>query len=127
MTDVSHTKPLTLGDLIDALEKAPPDAPVEFDFCRFVPTRLESYRGIYSELAFNYSRDTVRIVRHVLDECRQAVGKTFTGYKGGEYRMDRTTRVYVDNTGEATQTIITGVEVDSDASMVVLKTGKADW
>lgn len=49
---------LSLGELIDQLEHAPPDAPVEFrgpglDGC--VPDGFDSWRGIYADLALDYT------------------------------------------------------------------------
>jgi hypothetical protein len=54
---------------------------------------LDSYRGYYSELAVD-TGDTKVDVAHVIKALDEAVGLTFTGYKGGEYMMSGNTDLY---------------------------------
>lgn len=39
-------------------------------------------------------------VREFTDLCKQQEGKTYYGYKGGEYTMDLESAVYISNYGE---------------------------
>jgi hypothetical protein len=112
---------LTLGDLIALLERRDPTEPVVFDFCGMQPTRLESYRGYYCELALGHAPGVSNgpTVATLLPILRAALGATFTGYKGGTYRMHVGTRVWVDNPGEASGTAIVGV-ADDDITTVLL-------
>jgi hypothetical protein len=41
--------------------------------------------------------------------CEEADGKTFTGYKGGDYHMDRSTPVWVANHNESGSTAIVDI------------------
>lgn len=95
---------MELGELIDALGLCKPDLPVYFDFCGFRPRpgSLHSYRGVAYDLALGYVDDNGPdvVVGALLAELQQAVGKTFEGYKGGEYTMDRRTPVWVANRGD---------------------------
>ena len=88
---------MTLGELIDYLKALPPSQAVHHGF-----SRPHSYRGCYEQLAFEPTPDTT--VGAMLACAIEALGKTFTGYKGGNYTMGG----YIDcwiaeygNTGDA--------------------------
>lgn len=121
---------LTLGGLIDALERAPQDADVQYDFCYLRPTTVDSYRGYYDHLALGWTNERVSAgkywpkVAEVLATLKAAVGKTFEGWKGGRYVMKPDTPVWVANAGEAGGTGIVGV--DAEAHSVILITAKVD-
>lgn len=98
---------MMLGQLIDKLEMMPPDATCQYDVFHFVPSPLDSWRGIYNELALGWRPPNARdhrldttTVAELLADAKAAVGKTFDGYKGGEYVMSRDTPVHIDNYGE---------------------------
>lgn len=81
---------LSLGELIAALEK------VE-DKDRVVPIgfhRPHSYRGYYRDLAFEVTENSPT-VRDMLDAARSALGKTFQGWKGGDFAMGEHTDVWL--------------------------------
>ena len=115
------TPTLTLGGLIVLLEQRDPTEPVVFDFCGMQPTRLGSYRGDYSELALGHAPSSPNgpTVSPLLAILRSAIGETFTGWKGGSYRMHAGTHLWVDNPGEASGTSIVGV-ADDDITTVLL-------
>lgn len=69
-----------LGELIQQLKAMPQDGVIPFGF-----DKPMSYRGHYDELAFAPKQNAV--VSEMLAHAESAVGKTFTGYKGGEYEM----------------------------------------
>ena len=112
-------EPIRLGDLIAALERRPAEQWVIFDFGRLIPRKLASYRGYYAELALGYDDDWYGreprhgeghvTVRALLIELRSAIGKTFTGWKGGDYVMNERTPVWAANTGESPSTAIVGL------------------
>lgn len=80
---------LTLGKLIDALEGLPADAAVA-DL-----GEDHSYRGYYSDLAFEpeVAETTAgELARRLRRDC---LGSVYEGYKGGEFRMDHTTPLWV--------------------------------
>jgi hypothetical protein len=105
--------PVSLGKLIRLLELEPADNEVRFDFCYNEPTTLASYRGFYDQLALGYRQMTFDKespqVRTLLDELRQAIGKTYQGYKGGDFKMDENTKVWVANYGDSGSTAIVGL------------------
>lgn len=113
---------MKLGDLIRHLEGCKPEASVYFDFCDTIPTGIGSYRGYYDQLALGwriceYGAEPPKVA-DVLKWLREACGATFTGYKGGEYVMDRQTQVWVANYGESHGTLTVGV-IDSDWRVVI--------
>lgn len=81
---------MTLGAMIDRLAGMPPDAPV---------VGLEnphSYRGYYSDLAFELpSGASPKTAASLLEECKAALGQGFEGYKGGNFIMGCDTPVWV--------------------------------
>jgi hypothetical protein len=84
---------MNLGELIDALENEPQDKVVPVGFCN-----PHSYRGYYDQLAFEIKRGA--FVADMLADARYAVGQTFAGYKGGEYKMSIYTDVYLAKRGD---------------------------
>jgi hypothetical protein len=108
-----HTGQLTLGQLIDALEKRDQSEHVRFDFCGTFPGRIDSYRGYYEDLAlgwldYDYEKQPPTVAQ-LIESLKECVGRVFTGYKGGDYEMDRDTAMWVANYGRSDGTCITGV------------------
>lgn len=111
---------MTLGDWIDTLSALPPDAEVVMD-CGTVPDRLGSWRGAYEELTLeNDTKRDPHTVKELLYDALQAVGKTFTGYKGGHYVMDRSTPVWADDYGDYERRMLLGAKLSG--GRVVLQT-----
>ena len=115
------TETMTLGKIIDWLERLPPEDEVVFDFCRASPSGIDSSRGDYAELALGYSFEQVATVLDVLKWCKGAVGATFSGYKGGDYMMTRDTQVWVDKWGAWTGTAIDSMEHNYGQAMIRTK------
>lgn len=112
-----HGQHLTIGDCIEKLRALKPDTHVEFDFGGIVPTKLASWRGIYAEIALGFSggafsNDEPKTVAELLSDFQSAVGKTYTGWKGGDFVMGLDTPVWVDNPGCYTRTYITNITGD---------------
>src|SRR5690349_11668129 len=103
------TEQMTLGELIEALKRKDPDRTVSFDFVYFRPTGIHSYRGYYDQLALGYTADGEITVKALLEMLRDANGKTFEGYKGGNYVMGPDTRMWVANHNESGSTAIVDV------------------
>lgn len=79
---------MNLGELIEKLEKVPSDLVFPNGFGEPM-----SWRGVYAELAFNPERDVT--AESMLANAKSAIGKTFTGYKGGDFRMSLKTDVHI--------------------------------
>lgn len=94
---------MTLGQLIEVLS--------EFDPNRLVIGfgRVRSYRGYYSDLAFEpvESHGTVASLLHMAREC---LGRTFQGYKGGDYVMGESTPLWFSEWGEASGLRLMGLQ-----------------
>lgn len=102
---------MTLRDLIKALEALPPEMEIER------VGHLSSYRGYYDQLAIEPANDS-RAVGDLLSECREAVGKVFTGYKGGEYRMTEYTPVWYSDYGDSSSVAVLGVAVVGERAVL---------
>jgi hypothetical protein len=84
---------MTLGKMIDRLAAMQPDAMID---------GLEnphSYRGYYSDLAFERRAEKIT-VKDALTMCRAAMGEVFEGYKGGDFQMGRNTPLWVASYGD---------------------------
>jgi len=113
---------LNLGQFIKALKKCGVNhqdddsktKSVSFDFGNATPSDCESYRGYYEDIALGYHIDNYKTEPCKIDKLiailESSVGKTFTGYKGGDFEMSEQSDMWVANTGDATRTVITGVE-----------------
>ena len=103
---------MTLGELIAALEAIPPSAMVaNLD-------NKHSYRGYYSDLAFELL-DGTRPAAELLKDCKEAMGQVFQGYKGGEFVMGSLTPLWVANYGCSGRKIMSfledgGIETQED-------------
>jgi hypothetical protein len=98
---------LTLGRAIEYLEGVDEryhDLPVKFEWDAS-PLAPHSYRGYYSDLAFEWTPSVVTAAefRKLL---RQSLGRTFTGYKGGEFTMDEDTPLWTAQYGCTGRAII---------------------
>lgn len=131
---------LTLGQIIEKLEKCglthgEKDEPkqVQYDFGTAIPTTLDSWRGDYSELALGYKLSGYDSEEHfaettvetLLSELKSAIGKEFTGWKGGNYIMNEDTPVWVDNRGNAGNTGI--IEIVDDRWRIILMTAYCEY
>jgi len=87
---------MLLGEVIKRLEEIENKAavlPLGF-------ARPHSYRGYYECLAFEPARTVM--VANLLASAKEAVGKTYEGWKGGEFKMDLDTEcfwAFVGDTG----------------------------
>ena len=112
---------LRLGDFIKILEERPQDQTISFDFCGFAPKKFDSYRGYYEDLSLSPSDETYSKVKvaDVLADAKAAMGKTFTGYKGGEFLMDADTLLWTSPYGESHSTAIIDVTGDDFETIIV--------
>lgn len=83
-----------LGGIIARLEREDPTRVLPIGFAN-----PHSYRGYYDQLAFEPVRDIS--IGDMLIACRAALGTTFEGWKGGEYRMDESTDCWISRHGES--------------------------
>lgn len=125
---------LCLGEIISEIEKAGlvsengDDKQIFFDFGSAIPTKLDSYRGFYEQLALGYtltgydSQDNHFkniTAKELLAELKSAIGKEFTGWKGGEFIMNEKTPVWVSNSGNCSNTIVLGI-LNKNYQLIIL-------
>lgn len=111
---------LTLGRIIPLLEAAPTDLPVRFDWNEAFPNEAMSYRGYYSDLAFDWSDDP-KTVGSFLAVCKAALGQTYTGYKGGDFTMGADTPLWASPYGSGGGRAIMGLQIDGEKATLVTK------
>ncbi len=123
---------MTLGALIVKLRGVPKNTDyrdkreIVFDFEGMHPIQFSSWRGSYWELALNFRpKGDPLTLKTFLTLCEETVGKTFCGYKGGHFFMDRDTPIWVANYGDCSETALVGVTYN--AQQVVLLTGQREY
>lgn len=109
---------VTLGDLITALQSANKDKTVRDQNGEYVSAECDSYRGYYSDLSFEPGDKCT--VAEMLDSASNAMGKTFEGYKGGDYDMGEDTPLWVAYYGSCGLAVV-GVEESQDAFVLITK------
>jgi hypothetical protein len=135
-----QSEQLSLGELISKLEALLPnqeaikkkyehEASVSFDFEYAIPTGLSSWRGIYAELAitfdfigyehFNKEKPEEMPISKFVTMLKSAIGKSYTGWKGGDFIMGKTTPLWVANDGNAGNTAVVGIQ-DNEYEIILL-------
>jgi len=116
---------MLLGQLIDELLRHDLDQDIRYDFGYFYPHGIHSYRGFYEDLALGYDNkfkgDNHVKGGDVLSWLNNAINKEFTGYKGGKYRMNGYTPLWVANHDETSEVIIVDVQKFSVGIVLVTK------
>lgn len=123
MRDTRSGYHLTLGALIEALEKTPTDHLVIFENGVASPGKEMSYRGYYSDLAFEDDHAT-KTVGVFLEQCRKALNATYEGYKGGDFVMGPDTPLWRAEYSTASGIAIIAAQPDGNA--LVLLTRQVD-
>ena len=95
---------MTLGELIAALKGLPSDQVID-GF-----TRPHSYRGYYSDLAFEPSEEKM-MVKNLLVMVEPCLGRTFQGYKGGDFTMHKSTPCWISHYGTCGERLM-GIQED---------------
>lgn len=124
---LANSDQLTLGELILKLDAIPnKEASLVFDFGYFYPTCVDSWRGAYEELALNYQDTGSSLnVHEFLVVLKQAIGDTFTGYKGGDFKMNKHTPLWVSNYGHSNNTAV--VDILDKNYQVIIITGYREY
>jgi hypothetical protein len=87
-----------LRQLIEALEAANQSAVLRLGF-----KSPHSYRGFYEQLAFEPAENIQ--VSEMLAAAKDALGRTFEGWKGGDYKMHDYTDCWLAEMGCCGETI----------------------
>lgn len=102
---------MTLGELITDIERllqGSPHDPSVYVLYEYTICNPRSYRMYYDHLAFELStgKDPKATASTILVMLKDCVGKTFEGWKGGDYVMKRSTPVFVAPWGSPGSLII---------------------
>jgi len=115
-TSIEASGQLTLGKLIEELtmvKQEVPDAKVYFDFCGFFPTDIDSWLGIYAELALSYKKDGEPMsIDEFIALLKKTIGQTFVSFEGCSHTMKADTPIWVANKMEAGKTAVVGITDD---------------
>ena len=129
---LSNSDQLTLGELILKLEpivknqKEGDEATVRYDFEYLFPTSIDSWRGSYDELALNFETQGEEMkVSEFLKMLKECIGKTFTGYKGGDFTMHKGTPIWVANYSHSGNTAV--IDVVDNGYVILLITGYREF
>lgn len=83
-----HYEPMTIEDLLDALDEMSADTTVEG-----LSDRFDSYRGYYKHVAVEPGDGVT--AGALAAAFRNRLGETMTGYKGGEFEIHGDCYVFV--------------------------------
>lgn len=113
-------KQWTLGDMIDAIAKEATPGGWCYTALGHRPGDWHSYRGYYDQLALDWSEDRRDVMPPMSMEefgaaTRACLGRVFTGYKGGEYAMNRSTPLWLSTYGDASGVAIVGLAAGESA------------
>ncbi|MEM7765230.1 MAG: hypothetical protein AAF290_14280 [Pseudomonadota bacterium] len=109
---LAHHKHKTIGWLIDKLSKCNPEAEVTLGPLSLIPESLYSYRGYYEDVAIDYRSDLFdrrKTVNQFLQDLRECLGSTITGYKGGDYTVRESTALWVAKWGQCSGVGVVGI------------------
>lgn len=101
---------VTLGGLISALERVHPEARVLIDK-GFSPGTPDSYRGYYHDLAFAVTPERVTAGEFLKKLKDEVLGKSFEGYKGGDFVMGSGTPLWISEYGQCSDIAIVGIQM----------------
>ena len=106
---------LTIGQILAQLKECEQDTIVYYDFALTNPTTVESWRGDYKLPALGYGGGTCITVATLISELELSIsGKIYEGWKGGDYRFNRSQTLHVANPGQCDgETCVAGVTVTS--------------
>ena len=82
------------------------------------PYSPASHRGNFSEITFGDGK--ISSVGKFIDLCNDCIGKEFTGWKGGEFRMTSSTLVYRGDYGSGGLEGIDGIDVTTNECLVYI-------
>lgn len=121
MSTPFSAKQITLGELLDRIPDHDEITSVVYDFGRLIPTAPDSYRGYYDHLALGWEEQDANDVSAGLFRLwlEQALELEYTGYKGGVYRMDSDTPIWVARWGQTSDTVVAGVRRVAEFQLVI--------
>jgi hypothetical protein len=96
---IESAKEYSLGKFIKDLEGLKQDKEILIEKY-YYPNGLYSWRGSYCQLALDWKKEKV-VVKQLLKIAKSALNTTMTGYKGGEFFMDKNTPIHIADYGDS--------------------------
>jgi hypothetical protein len=96
---------MSLGEIIERLEKEDPDRVLKIGW-----GEPASYRGYYEDVAFEPANDVT--IGSMLENAESALGQTFSGYKGGDFKMHEHTECWIAEYGRSNGAQISDLLLD---------------
>lgn len=81
-----------------------------------VSSKGDSYRGYYTDFALYPGNTTVEELQVYLEDS--ILGKTFEGYKGGDYVMDEDTPIWCADYGNCGKPIVAAKNINGDLHII---------
>ncbi len=100
---------MTLGDMIARYEAMPLGTLVED------PGEAMSARAVYAHVGFAPCGGRI-FAREAAEKCRSVIGKTFTGYKGGDFTMSESSPVWIAQYGISGDPLL---DIDGSGELIV--------
>lgn len=110
---------LTLGKAIEVVDKLPETSSVRFDFNNLYPDHPHSYRGYYSDLAFDFTEEKLS-AGSFLNFLKGSLDTEYKGYKGGTYKMGENTPLWAANWGSCGRAIIAWYFNDDTQELILV-------
>lgn len=104
---------IILLELIETLEKEDPNLIIPNGF-----NSPHSYRGNYCDIAFEPAENIT--IREMIECAKEAIGKTYEGYKGGDFKMSGSTNYHISYYGEC------GEEIGKRLLRYIIKEAKGE-
>jgi hypothetical protein len=96
---------MSLGEIIERLEKEDPSRILKIGW-----GEPGSYRGYYQDVAFEPANNVT--IGSMLENAKSALGQTFCGYKGGDFKMNEYTDCWIAEYGRSNGAQISDLLLD---------------
>lgn len=131
--DSDSREPLDFGQILDKLREIAKQGGgkkwIHFEWGCAWPIGYDSYRGDYSQICLEFGGEHRhhQTVDGLLEITEKLIGTELTGWKGGEYSVDRDKDVYVCCAGNTSDTRVVDIVYDGgEYSSVIIKTAQIE-
>lgn len=117
---------MNIEQILEALEKFDMDLPVEIHGLtwRAYPFFVYSYRGYYSHLGIQPGGSRISNNQFWF-MLKRAIGSKYTGYKGGVYKMQKSTPVWIATEGECDGLFVVDIRLEEGVVKIIAEKSRA--
>lgn len=112
---------LTLGQLLAELSDYGENILVYLDESNHSITNPHSYRGYYSDMAFESTPEKVT-VKDLRKKCEAVLDTNMEGYKGGDFFMDKDTPLWVSEWGDNSGIAMISIDWNEQKNALIIHT-----